>query len=684
MFKNMKLGTKIAVGFGALIVIALALGGLATVSMLGVKGTATVLAEQNVPEVAVANNVERWSLTTMYDARGYAYTEEKNFLDKAKGNLEEVKKYLGEAKAHAEKYDLAELRENAETAEKSALEYEGLLNDTVKANEAMAVEKNASLAAADHYMAICAEFLKGQMEHLDQEIGTAMGATTTPPAAGGESQPAPGAESAITEEKLKERIRKTTLCNDVIDLGNAIRLGTWQAIATRDPELFQATEKKFEEVNAKLDELKTITHLEEDLKRIEECRAAGADYLGCMQRFLTEWFAREELNKKRGLAADAVLLAAQNTAEYGMNATQEGSATAASSLATASSIMIGGLSVAVVLGCLLAFFITRSITGPLRRVIDGLNSGAEQVSAASGQVAQSSQSMAEGASEQASSLEETSASLEEMTSMTRQNADNAGQAATLMAQAQEVIGGMAKATDEMSKAIQEIKSSSDETAKIVKTIDEIAFQTNLLALNAAVEAARAGDAGKGFAVVAEEVRNLAQRSAEAAKNTSAMIEGSVKNADNGVVVTQRVAEALKQTVTNAEKVAQLVKEIAAASKEQSQGIDQINTAVSQMDQVTQSNAANAEESASASEELSAQAEQMNVMVRELVAMVGGAGSNGDTVRRPKAALPARRPAVKVASKQAAASLPAPGGSRQSRVVNPETVIPLEDGDLGDF
>ena len=318
---------------------------------------------------------------------------------------------------------------------------------------------------------------------------------------------------------------------------------------------------------------------------------------------------------------------------------------------TGNMMQIGVGVVSLLLAVLIWFVVARGIGVRIGRTVTQLTEASEQVTAASSQVAQSSQSMAEGASEQASSLEESSASLEEMTSMTKQNAENATQASNLMALTKETVGDMARATDEMSKAISEIKASSDETAKIIKTIDEIAFQTNLLALNAAVEAARAGDAGKGFAVVAEEVRNLAQRSAEAAKNTAEMIAGSVKNSDNGVQVNKRVSEALHQTVSNAEKVAQLVAEIAAASNEQAQGIEQINTAVAQMDQVTQSNAASSEESASASEELSAQAEEMKRMVQELVTVVEGAGNKNGAVsgNRVGAVTPAKRPARSEAS-----------------------------------
>ncbi|MCK4751916.1 MAG: hypothetical protein KAS75_00615 [Planctomycetes bacterium] len=300
--------------------------------------------------------------------------------------------------------------------------------------------------------------------------------------------------------------------------------------------------------------------------------------------------------------------------------------------ANSANFWIVAVSIAAILaGSCIAFVIARSIINALKRAISSLTEGSEQVASAAGQVAAASQSLAEGSTEQAAGLEETSSSLEEMASMTRQNADNAQQANTLAGEARKTANNGTQSMSGMSKAISDIQNSADETAKIIKVIDEIAFQTNLLALNAAVEAARAGEAGKGFAVVAEEVRNLAMRSAEAAKNTSSMIEESVKNAKNGVEISGEVSKVLEEIVGGVSKTTDLVGEIAAASQEQAQGLEQISTAMSQMDKVTQQNAANAEESASASEELNAQADSMNEIVNELVALVGA-----NTVKRMQA------------------------------------------------
>ena len=272
---------------------------------------------------------------------------------------------------------------------------------------------------------------------------------------------------------------------------------------------------------------------------------------------------------------------------------------------------------------LAVFFLSRSIANPIGRIVASLSSGSEQTSSAASQVSSTSQSLAEGSNEQASSLEETSSSLEEMSSQVKHNAENAGEAEQAVNKGRSEVEGGVQAMDKMSQAIHEIKGSSEETSKIIKTIDDIAFQTNLLALNAAVEAARAGEAGKGFAVVAEEVRNLAQRSAEAAKNTSELIEKSQVSAENGVAVVDDVSQRLTRIQESVQQVETLVKEIAAASKEQAQGIDQVNTAVSEMDKVVQQNASDSEETASAAQELSSQAAEMDKVVRELSSIVQG-------------------------------------------------------------
>ncbi len=393
--------------------------------------------------------------------------------------------------------------------------------------------------------------------------------------------------------------------------------------------------------------------------------------------------------------ADANMAGAAKTVVESIQNLQKSMQDSVESVTQFTSLLAMVLTVAaVVAGIFLAVFITRSITKPINNVISNLTHGSSQVEAASNQVAQSSQSMAEGASEQAASLEETSASLEEITAMTRQNADNARQANLTSNEAREGAEKGREAMQRMASAIAKIKGSSDETAKIIKTIDEIAFQTNLLALNAAVEAARAGDAGKGFAVVAEEVRNLAQRSAEAAKNTSALIAEAQKNADNGVNVSTEVAAILERIVTSSQKVTQLVGEVSAACNEQAQGIEQVNTAVAQMDKVTQSNAANSEEAASASEELSAQAKELEEMVQVLVGIVGGSSANASKTQAAPAARrinvaksdnrKLQRPPMRTAEPRAKRLLLEAKEDGADKGKSPNEVIPLDESDLRDF
>jgi methyl-accepting chemotaxis protein len=264
------------------------------------------------------------------------------------------------------------------------------------------------------------------------------------------------------------------------------------------------------------------------------------------------------------------------------------------------------------LGTMASWF--NKFVGKLESILSEIRKGAGEIDAGSSQVSATSQSVASGASQQAASLEEISASLEQMSAMTDRNAQNATTAVTRSDQARTRANTCQEQMVRMSEAMGAIKQSSDSIAKVLKVIDEIAFQTNLLALNAAVEAARAGEAGKGFAVVAEEVRNLAQRSAQAARETATMIEESTTRADRAVSICNDVDTSLRTIVDGTREVNELLAQIASASREQAQGIGQINSGVTELDKVTQQNAGNSEELAAASEETAAQVASLKQVV----------------------------------------------------------------------
>ena len=330
---------------------------------------------------------------------------------------------------------------------------------------------------------------------------------------------------------------------------------------------------------------------------------------------------REEI-KGHVITDEAMLTAVQTTRRNGM--------------------VVAGL--AIIVGIILAIFISRGIIKSISRVIEGLKQSADQVASASGQVSSSSQFLAEGTSQQAASIEETSSSMEEMTSMTRKTAENSKQADDLTREANTVVDEANQSMKSLTNSMTEISHASEETSKIIKTIDEIAFQTNLLALNAAVEAARAGEAGAGFAVVADEVRNLAMRAAEAARSTATLIEDTVKKVNEGAQLVTDTDASFSRVAQSTAQVGELVAEIAEASNEQSRGIEQVNIAISEMDKVVQQNAANAEESASASEEMSAQAGQLNVYVGDLLSLVTGSrkASHQDVSAKPRKSPIAKR------------------------------------------
>ncbi len=357
-----------------------------------------------------------------------------------------------------------------------------------------------------------------------------------------------------------------------------------------------------------------------------------------------------------------------------------------------------GIVILLVVGCVVValcfavyWSLSHFVITPVGKIIDGLEDCATQVTSASGQLAGAAHTLAEGASEEAASLEETSASLEEVSTMARRNADNAAECNSLMREVNAVMGKANQSMAAQTTAMGEISKASEQTSKIIKTIDEIAFQTNLLALNAAVEAARAGEAGAGFAVVADEVRNLAMRAAEAAHSTANLIEGTVKKVKEGEDLLVRTNEDFCEVAEVAAKVGSLVDEIAIASGEQTTGLDSVNTAITEIDRVTQQTAASSEEAASASEELSAQAEYMKQYVDDLAMLVsGGIKKSSVVLKRPPAADAKRvsrktpSPALKapVKAKGAAVHKALPQASAAKK--KPEEVIPLDDEKFEDF
>jgi methyl-accepting chemotaxis protein len=360
----------------------------------------------------------------------------------------------------------------------------------------------------------------------------------------------------------------------------------------------------------------------------------------------------------------------------------------AAQLEIASYVSLVLLILAMLLGIVMSVLVIRSIVGPITMAIDGLSSGSGQISVAAGEISNASQSMASGASEQAANLQEISASLNEITSMTKQTADNVRSADALVQDSVEKANDSQKAMTRLQEAVVGIQKSSNETAKILKDIDEIAFQTNLLALIAAVEAARAGEAGKGFAVVAEEVRNLAQRSAESAKKTADLIESSQKSSENGVLLAGETAEAIQKITETSNKIAMIVAEITTAAQEQAQGVSQVNSAISSMDVVTQSNASSSEELAASSEQLNSQAYSMDDLVGDLVGVVNGDHAKVERQTQKIKAISATHDELAATRSMKAIpsgtrTMPATSGTRTMPAVdgdseNPKTAIPFHD------
>ena len=623
MFKTRSLGAKLLGSFSAVALLTLLLGALAVYRMWSVSTTAEMLATSKVPAAELADEVERAARATTFEIRGYAYTQEAAFLERGRASLADLQQRLRTAAELAEHHNLPILRENTRLAAEKTAKYEELLNRTVKATDDMQAAKAGMNAAAATFLEAAQGYVTGQEKLLHDEIAQL-------------------AAQKIDSAPVFERQHKAALMGEVMTIGNAIRIIAWKALAERDPAAARAADEKFTEMFARLDELKAVTRLDASVAQVTQARAAAEDYARNMQGLAAAWQLREDLTAQRNAVAQEVLAAAEKSSQANMQSTVSATTGAAAALSLSSRLLLIGCGIAVLIAFALGLIITRSITKPIRLLAQTLTAGSEQTAAAAQQVAAASQSLASGASQQAASLEEASSSLEEMSGTTLRNSDGARRANTLANEARTAAEVGSRDMDAMSAAMRDIKAASDDIAKIIKTIDEIAFQTNILALNAAVEAARAGEAGLGFAVVADEVRNLAQRCAGAAKETADKISASTEKSEQGARISEKMAANLAAIVDKTRQLDERIAEIAQSSHEQSEGIGQLNSAVASMDKITQDNAALAEESAAAAEELKSQAEQVRLAVGDLMRMARGSDEM-HTASAPDA--PALRPAV---------------------------------------
>ncbi len=656
MFENMKLATKMALGFGILILFAAILG-YTGFSSLGNVGKRVVNADD-------ANWLIKESLQGRVVEKNFMLRKDKKYQDEA---TELVAGIHERADALNAKLNDPVDKEKVATGSSQIDKWHAALNDYVSLEDQKVDADSKMVAAARGAIAEIETMRADQKDKLEEEM-----------------------VNENSSANILDRLAKADDANRLNKFVLEARRHEKNFIIRDDPQYLDNV----------ADEVKGMVALAEDMKsRFNDPlnQKQADEVIKSINAYHVAFKEYADYVKAQKDEADIMVESARLLQED-VDALRTGQKDKMETLMASSNMIMMSISLgAILIGILAAWFITVSITKSLNMVISNLTESSNQMTSAAGQVSSSSQSVAQGTSEQAAAVEETTASLEELSSMTKQNASNSQQANTLMTDSVNLINTGQESMKRMVSAIDEIKTSSDETAKIIKTIDEIAFQTNLLALNAAVEAARAGDAGKGFAVVAEEVRNLAQRSAEAAKNTQVLIDGSVENSDRGVNVSQETSKVLEEIIGSSKKVAELIAEIAAASNEQAQGIDQMNIAMTQVDQATQANASNSEETASAAEEMAAQSEMLKDMVDALIQIVGGndgssassasVSSNGNVAKGIKGTL-GRMKGSKAQSNSNGSNN---GNARQmaghavGKSSSPEDVIPFdEDKDLANF
>ena len=424
-------------------------------------------------------------------------------------------------------------------------------------------------------------------------------------------------------ETLKTNYDRVRSVLEIERAAQEVFSGLFIAIHDDDPERLTEIEALIKDLSKMVADLRDKSRHAENKKMLETVINALADCSRNVARY-HDMAARSKVDTDARIAARAGALASMGElSKYFTSMTQEITEHTKSVIGTGWLTLVIGMTLGLVLSVLVSFFLTRGIVGPMTVISGELHEGATQVDTTAYELSEAANKVSEGNSRSAAALAQTSASVEELSSMTKSNSENAMETQRLIAKTADSVVKSEKSLEKVMEAMSQIAASGNEIGKIIKTIDEIAFQTNLLALNAAVEAARAGEAGSGFAVVADEVRNLAIRSAEAAKTTAQLIAKTIDNIVSGNSLVKLTSETFVELVADVKTVSCLIEEVAEASRESTVGLSQINKALIEMDQVSQSNAAISEQTASASASLATEAERLNDQVQSLISLVAG-------------------------------------------------------------
>jgi len=657
MFKNLKLAAKLNGSFIAIAMLTLVLGALAVFSMIKVKVIANALAQKNVPAVNLSNEVERWTQKAMLEARSYGLSEDKQYLEHASEYLAKVKDFLKTAADHGAKQDMALLRENARSATEKILIYEQLIGDTTKNIEAMNKEKEIMNVTGTAYQKACDDFLSSQIKTLGNEIDSLLA-------------------SKLTEERFRERVKKIENCYDITDLGSSARIDVWKSIAYRSPELLNETLKEFAAINTRLDELKAITRQEVNLKQIADCRAAGENFRGAIERLLGLWRERTELGKKRLIAATEVTAVAEETARAVMKDTASLSEVSASSLASSSIVLIVGCIISVVLALSLGVLITRMITRPVRNLVNGLGQiaigdltarvtvdtqdeigllsrAANDMAEALDAKAKLALQIGEGDLRQdvilASEKDTLGLALQKMVANLRDVVANVSSAAENVASGSEEITGTAQTlstgASEQAASVEEVSASMEESTASIQQNTDNARQTDKISTKAAQDAQKAGcsvaqtvqamkDIAQKISIIEEIARQTdllalnaaieAARAGEHGKGFAVVASEVRKLAERSQKAAGEISKLSSSSVKIAESAGQMldnlvpdIRKTADLVKEITAGSEEQNTGASQINKAMQELDKVIQQNASASQEMAASSEELASQAEQL-------------------------------------------------------------------